>query len=107
MEGVSLHLWNVDRTDPGMLNIEHHNAMAGLSQSLMEEEEMAPAPPDMKEFLSVLMPRLCQLIQASLAVRSLVFQWMLPGVLSWPLRLCSMYWTGSRSLSRISLRREM
>ena len=43
---------------------------------------MAPAPPAMKEFLSVLMPRLCQLIQASLAVRSLVFQCTLPGVLN-------------------------
>ena len=46
------------------------------------EEAMAPAPPAMKEFLSVLMPRLCQLIQASLAVRSLVFQCTLPGVLN-------------------------
>jgi len=65
-----------------------------------------PAMPR-NEFLVVVMPRLSQLIQASLAVRSDVFQWRLPGVLSSPLKLCSIYWTGSRSLWRISLRREM
>ena len=65
-----------------------------------------PAAP-MKEFLVVVIPKLCQLIQASLAVRSEVFQWRLPGVLSSPLKLCSIYWTGSMSLWRISLRREM
>ena len=65
-----------------------------------------PAMPR-KEFLVVVMPRLSQLIQASLAVRSDVFQWRLPGVRSSPLKLCSIYWTGSRSLWRISLRREM
>ena len=66
----------------------------------------APAAP-MNEFLGGEMPKLSQLIQASLAVKSDVFQWRLPGVLSSPLRLCSIYWTGSRSLWRISLRREM